>query len=85
MQTILYQGKPEECNSWVVLPEAFVPTVKHLRYDIRQLVTRADAEAAALAARNEGIEKAAALVETKSPALARMVRDLKMPALVKAG
>lgn len=85
MQTILYQGKPEEGGQWALIPTSFVSDFRQLGYHTRELVTRGEAEAEKRDAYNAGIERVAVLVEVKNVALARMVRDLKMPALVKAG
>jgi hypothetical protein len=44
METIRYEGKPPECEDYLVLPAEFVPTYRNLGYSVRELVLRSDAE-----------------------------------------
>lgn len=44
MKIVLYQGRPVESLTWMVLPESFVPDYRRLSYDVRELVLRDEAE-----------------------------------------
>lgn len=83
MQTILYQGKPAECNDWLVLPTDFVPTYRDLGYATRELVLRDDAEQAKVEHFNAAIEQAVTAVvkefgSVPAAPVAKKLRALKL-------
>lgn len=88
MQTILYQGKPGEGGNWLSLTPEFVAPVKRLGYQVRELVTRDEAEQAKAEHFNAALEQAAAVIraELGLAAGAPLVRKLMAAKLsVKVG
>lgn len=77
---LIYQGKPPESSTWLEIPAEFVPDLRKIGHEIRELVLREDADHANLVAFNVGVEKAAVLAEshsTATKAIAKTIRALK--------
>ena len=76
----IYQGKPPESSAWLEIPAEFVPDLRKIGHEIRELVLREDSDRAQDVSFNLGVEKAAVLAEshnTATKAIAKLIRALK--------